>query len=465
MAISLVRNNFLGATIFKTGYCVKITGALFAPHEPGSELIICRQVGLHDVITIETNGHNARDRGGDVSDSPLRAYSVQDAPVRGVDSHPIMVLLYSAVGLMMSLLALSFFALHVTAQVQTRRRLDRHRKIQEERQTRRKSDTGNDAPTKKRKWRIPSYTGTPLAAEQTRKDSLFSFSSTDLDVGMTDTSDDEDKDNGLRLLALISKKGRKQNGVVATTPPVGNGDVKSGGAVEVASLTCTSSSSGASGTGEGTWFLHRRTADVPMLMYLYVFFALSGAVEYVFATFVTAFALDNERPSASHVVAVFWASSAVSRLAYIAVSKCLPPNFIVIGNLTVSTFSSAVLALYGGRYAAVLYLFTALLGASVGPITPGGFTWANAYLTRSAKSTALACSVAAAGLTLFPWLAAFLVDYFGTSVMLHTCTACGVASVLFYLPVMNRLGSRKVFKKRIRRRNDFVYSNSQKAYV
>ena len=426
-----------------------------------------QRVGLHDVAAVETNGHGARGDHGDGGDdvTPLHAYSAQqDAPGHVVDSHPIMVLLYGAIGFMMSFVALCFFALHVTAHVKTRRRLDRHRRIQEERKSRRDGGgTGSDADaTKKRTWRIPSYTGVGSGAE--RKDSLFSFSSTDLDVGTTDTSDDEDRDNGLRLLALVTKKARKQNDVIATTPAVGNGDVKMG---EAASLTGTNTSSGtwSSGAGEAAWFVRGQSADVPMLMYLYVFFALSASVESVFAMFITAFAADNERPSVVHVVAVFWASSAASRLAYVAVSRCLPPNFLVIGNLTVSTLSSAVLALYGGRSTILLYLFTALLGAAVGPVTPGGFTWANAYLTRSAKSTALACCVAAAGVTLSPWLVAFLVDYLGTGVVLHACTTCGVASLLLYLPVMNRLGSRKVFKKKIMRRNDFVNTNSQKDYV
>ena len=433
------------------------------------------RVGLHDTINVGTNGHDVNDNGGGGSDSPFRAYSVQVAPHElDVDSHPLMVLLYAGVGLMMSLMALSFFALHVTTHVQTRSRINRYRKIQEERRIRPKIEGGSDA-TKKRHWRIPSYSGDGkntdgiLITEQSLHDSLFSLSSIELDAGTTDTSDDEDRENGLRLLALITKQGVsqkvvKKNGV----PPVSNVvivDGRSGGDGEASSFTNTSSETGSSGSREGAWFLRGQTADLPMLMYFYVFFALSAAVESVFATFVVAFALANDRASASHVVAFFWASSAASRLAYIGVSKCVPPNFIVIGNLTVSTVSSVILALYGGRYTVVLYMFTALLGISIGPITPGGFTWANAYLTRSSKSTALACCCSAAGMTLFPWLVAFLVDYFGTPVMLYTCTACGVASMFLYLPVMHRLGSKKVFKKKVRRRNDFVYSNSEKAYV
>ena len=429
-----------------------------------------QRVGLHDAINVGTNGHGVSGNGGGSSDSPFRAYSVQVAPPEhNVDSHPLMVLLYAGVGLMMSLMALSFFALHVTTHVQTRSRINRYRKIQEERRIRPKIEVVSDV-TKKRHWRIPSYSldGVPLVTEQSPHDSLFSLSSIELDAGTTDTSDDEDRENGLRLLALITKKGVsqkvvKQNGL----PPASNGVVVHGtfgGDGEASSVTNTSSSL-SSGSREGAWFLRGQTADVPMLMYFYVFFALSAAIESVFATFVVAFALANERASASHVVALFWASSAASRLAYIAVSKYVPPNFIVIGNLTVSTVSSVILALYGGRYTVVLYMFTALLGISVGPITPGGFTWANAYLTRSAKSTALACSCSAAGMTLFPWLVAFLIDYFGTFVMLYTCTACGVVSMLLYLPVMDRLGSKKVFKKKVRRRNDLVYSNSEKAYV
>ena len=217
------------------------------------------------------------------------------------------------------------------------------------------------------------------------------------------------------------------------------------------------------------WFQGDQTFDVPMLMYLYVFFSLPLSVEMTMGNFLYVYAMESQLKMttifASFLLSIFWGMMAISRIFTVMMSNCLAPNAFMVTTLTLNLVSSILLATYGDRYLSVLWLFTALFGATLGPLLPGGLTWANIYLNYTPKAISLAICLSALGATLFSWLTGLLVDFYGISAMMYVVVCMSALSLLCYVPAMRGLATRRVFNIRMRRKRDMVLSNSQRTYL
>ena len=235
-----------------------------------------------------------------------------------------------------------------------------------------------------------------------------------------------------------------------------------------------------SATSNATWFQDDQPFDVPILMYFYVFFTLSVALQTVIAKYLPVYA-ERIRPAyhsisasvsssasddanttpvvtatsggldatATTMLTVFWSSFVVGRLLAVSLSRLAPPNALMIACLTLQTLSAVVLAVYGARYASLLWPFLVALGACIGPVQPGGLTWANIFLAVGAPKTVAVVYVAVGfGAALGGWLGGFVVDFFdgggvGCGALMWLATAVGALAVLLYVPVAAKLGARR----------------------
>lgn len=188
------------------------------------------------------------------------------------------------------------------------------------------------------------------------------------------------------------------------------------------------------------WFLPPHSFDVPMLFYLYVFFTYALAMEVTYGRFLYAFAakcdLHFSLMEGSFLMTLFWAAVILSRLLALPLSRVLTPNAIMISCLTLNLICPIVLLTYGQKYPTFLWLFSGLVGFALGPIIPGGFTWANVFLTRAPKSMALCLGFGAFGAALLSWIAGFLLDFLGYESLMYLSIATASIAMFLYMPVM-----------------------------
>jgi len=215
-----------------------------------------------------------------------------------------------------------------------------------------------------------------------------------------------------------------------------------------------------------SWFKLSQPFDVPILMYLYVFFTLAAGLESALGRFLPVYAevFTNTSfvgPDPSLMLFAFWASLALGRLLAVSLTPLLPPNAVMLFCLLLNLLSSSILSAYGHNYSGVLWLFVCSLGCALGPILPGGLTWANIFIPlRSPKSIALVVVMIGIGMALCSWVSGFVVGYFDGTSLLFLSTAVSGVSFLLYVPVMVKLGGRSALKV-----EDNVTKNPKRTYV
>ncbi|ELT95978.1 hypothetical protein CAPTEDRAFT_186702 [Capitella teleta] len=198
------------------------------------------------------------------------------------------------------------------------------------------------------------------------------------------------------------------------------------------------------------WFQAQQSFDTPTLLFLYVFFCFALGTEFTNARFLYVYAakcrLHLPLMHGSLVLTLFWGTILVSRVAAIPLSRVLTPNTIMISCLMLNLVSPIVLLTYGQKYPSFFWIFAGLLGLSLGPILPGGLTWANIFLSCASKSIALALGFGAVGAGLLSWLAGFLLDFFGYESLMYLNIAIAGFNILLYFPVMVILSRRSWFR-------------------
>ena len=145
-----------------------------------------------------------------------------------------------------------------------------------------------------------------------------------------------------------------------------------------------------------------------MFMYCYV------GLEVSYGTYVFAFAVKGDlgfsKQRAALLSSVFWGSFAFARCFSIAISLCkTPPSFMMAGNLTGSLVASLLMVIWNNTET-VIWIGSALLGASFASIFPTVMTWLSRHTIPTAKATAVLNTGALLGDMTLPLLVGLLLD-------------------------------------------------------
>ncbi|KAK2140373.1 hypothetical protein LSH36_1376g00007 [Paralvinella palmiformis] len=199
---------------------------------------------------------------------------------------------------------------------------------------------------------------------------------------------------------------------------------------------------------QSKWLQSPQTFSIGSQMYLYVFLAIGAGLTAVYDQFLALYARERMAPKFDHqdalVATLFWLSVAAARIAVVAVSKLLSVNALMVTCLVTNTACSAVMAAYADRYPVLLWLFTGLLGVSIGPVLPGAFTWADVYFNmRAPKVVALVCGFWSVGVALFPWLCGFVAVSWRFPVIYHVTLATGGLAFVLYIPMLIAMSKRR----------------------
>jgi hypothetical protein len=229
------------------------------------------------------------------------------------------------------------------------------------------------------------------------------------------------------------------------------------------------------------WFQGEQTFDVPILMFLYVFHFIPSGVELGLGRFMSIYAGRNRllllagKPQDSSadsvniqmfdrsvlLVTMFWGAVIFGRLLSVCVGMRRPliSIFFTISCPVLQFLSAVILTAYGNQFLSMLWPFVALFGCSIGPVSPGSWTWADIFLTSDAKSVAAGVAVSALGGSVITWLTGLGVDYYGSTSLWLMAAAGALLAGLFAIPVVSKLEEyrSRVNEERRRRRPRSTY--------
>ncbi|NXP64083.1 MFS4B protein, partial [Chloropsis cyanopogon] len=181
----------------------------------------------------------------------------------------------------------------------------------------------------------------------------------------------------------------------------------------------------------------------PLVGLLFVFFLFYVGAEvtygsYVF-TYAKVFAEMTEREAAA-LNSVFWGTFAVCRGAAIFGAAFLSPATMITMSLLCSAASSTALA-FLAHYRALLWVGSAVYGASMATIFPSGIAWIEQYTVVEGKTASLFVVGAALGEMCIPAAVGYLQGRFHhVPVVMYAAFVASMMTILLF-PVMYKLAN------------------------
>ncbi|RMC13114.1 hypothetical protein DUI87_10645 [Hirundo rustica rustica] len=181
----------------------------------------------------------------------------------------------------------------------------------------------------------------------------------------------------------------------------------------------------------------------PLVGLLFVFFLFYVGAEvtygsYVF-TYATVFAEMTESEAAA-LNSVFWGAFAVCRGVAIFGAAFLSPATMIVMSLACSAASSSALA-FLAHYRALLWVGTAVYGASMATVFPSGISWIEQYTVIEGKSASLFVVGGALGEMCIPAVVGYLQGRFHHfPVITYAAFVTSVMTVVLF-PVMYKLAN------------------------
>ncbi|NXO76594.1 MFS4B protein, partial [Sitta europaea] len=181
----------------------------------------------------------------------------------------------------------------------------------------------------------------------------------------------------------------------------------------------------------------------PLIGLLFVFFLFYVGAEVTYGSYVFTYAIVFAEMSESEAAAlnsVFWGMFAVCRAAAIFGAAFLSPATMIVLSLVSSASSSSALAFFA-HYRALLWVGTAVYGASMATIFPSGISWIEQYTVIEGKSASLFVVGAALGEMCIPAVVGYLQGRFShIPIVMYTAFAASVMTVLLF-PIMYKLAN------------------------
>ncbi|XP_077444021.1 sodium-dependent glucose transporter 1 [Stigmatopora argus] len=182
------------------------------------------------------------------------------------------------------------------------------------------------------------------------------------------------------------------------------------------------------------------TALVVLLFFF--FFAYVGA-EVAYGSFIFTFAKDYaqmNQAQAAGLNSLFWATFAACRGLAIFFASCMYPGTMILVSLVGTTLSSLFLVLFS-KDKIMLWLCTALYGASMSSTFPSGISWLEQYTAVTGRSAAVFVVGAALGEMVLPALLGFLLGKIHGHPLLMYLALTSATFTAIIFPVMYKLAS------------------------
>ncbi|NWW04141.1 MFS4B protein, partial [Oreocharis arfaki] len=179
----------------------------------------------------------------------------------------------------------------------------------------------------------------------------------------------------------------------------------------------------------------------PLVGLLFVFFLFYVGAEVTYGSYVFTYAMvfaEMKESEAAVLNSVFWGAFAVCRGAAIFGAAFLSPATMILMSLLSSTASSTALAFFA-HYRALLWVGTAVYGASMATVFPSGISWIEQYTVIEGKSASLFVVGAALGEMCIPVTVGYLQGKFNHVPVVTYSAFVTSAMTLLLFPIMYKL--------------------------
>ncbi|XP_071997877.1 sodium-dependent glucose transporter 1 isoform X1 [Engystomops pustulosus] len=177
------------------------------------------------------------------------------------------------------------------------------------------------------------------------------------------------------------------------------------------------------------------------LLFLFFFCYVGAEVaygSYIFTYSITTVGMDHDK--AAGLNSIFWGLFAAVRGLAICVATCLYPGTMLLLSMIGCAVASLFLLLFH-THPIVLWVGSALYGASMATTFPSGFSWAQQYTTIGGKAASLFVVGAALGEMAIPASVGYLQGMFPTyPVLMYAILASSVLTAILF-PVMYKLAT------------------------
>ncbi|XP_066463154.1 sodium-dependent glucose transporter 1 [Eleutherodactylus coqui] len=176
------------------------------------------------------------------------------------------------------------------------------------------------------------------------------------------------------------------------------------------------------------------------ILFLFFFCYVGAEVAYGSYIFTYAITAGMDHDKAAGLNSIFWGVFAAVRGLAICFATCLYPGTMLLLSVIGCAVSSLCLLLFH-THTIVLWVGSALYGASMATTFPSGFSWAQQYTTIGGKSASLFVVGAALGEMAIPASVGYLQGLFPTyQVLMYTILASSLLTA-FLFPVMYKLAT------------------------
>ncbi|XP_075604020.1 sodium-dependent glucose transporter 1 isoform X2 [Balearica regulorum gibbericeps] len=180
-----------------------------------------------------------------------------------------------------------------------------------------------------------------------------------------------------------------------------------------------------------------------LIFLLFVFFFCYVGAEVTYGSYIFTYAkvfAEMKENEAAALNSVFWGVFAACRGVAIFCAACLFPGTMILLSVVGSAASSSCLAFFA-RYPAVLWVGTAVYGASLATIFPSGISWIEQYTVVQGKSASLFVIGAALGEMCIPAVVGYLQGRFHhVPVVMYAALVTSVMTVILF-PLMYKLAN------------------------
>ncbi|NWI95153.1 MFS4B protein, partial [Pitta sordida] len=174
---------------------------------------------------------------------------------------------------------------------------------------------------------------------------------------------------------------------------------------------------------------------------LFVFFLFYVGAEVTYGSYIFTYAkvfAEMKENEAAALNSVFWGAFAACRGVAIFGAAFLYPGTMIVLSLLASLVSSSALAFFA-HYRALLWVGSAVYGASMATVFPSGISWIEQYTVVQGKSASLFVIGAALGEMCIPAVVGYLQGRFHhIPVIMYTAFGCSAMTVVLF-PVMYKL--------------------------
>ncbi|KAG8444661.1 hypothetical protein GDO86_009720 [Hymenochirus boettgeri] len=180
-----------------------------------------------------------------------------------------------------------------------------------------------------------------------------------------------------------------------------------------------------------------------LIFLLFLFFFSYVGAEVAYGSYIFTYATTYskiDRNKAAGLNSLFWGVFATVRGLAICFATCLYPGTMLLLSVIGCTVSTLFLVLFNDNQI-LLWVGTAVYGASMATTFPSGFSWAQQYTTIGGKSASIFVVGAALGEMVVPASVGYLQGMFpATPILMYTALALStITAVLF--PVMYKLAT------------------------